>query len=77
MSTDNSDLAVCSEQRRDVSRALERLPSSQRDALWLAYVEGLSHEEISGILGMKTASIKILLFRARRKMIQLLKGHKR
>ena len=62
--------------RRDVASALEKLPSRQRDALWLAYLEGLSHEEISGILGMKTASIKMLLFRARRRMMQILKGHK-
>lgn len=75
--SDGSDIAGGSDRRRDVTRALSQLTSHQRDALWLAYVEGLSHEEISEVLGMKTASIKILLYRARRKMIQLLKGHKR
>jgi RNA polymerase sigma-70 factor, ECF subfamily len=63
-----------SEQRRDLDRAMSKLPARQRDALWLAYVEGSSHEEIAGVLGMKVGSIKLLLFRARRKMIKLLQG---
>src|SRR5215831_16806414 len=63
-----------SQQRRDVGLAMSRLPARQRDALWLAYVEGSSHEEIADILGLRVSSIKVLLFRARRKLAKLLGG---
>ncbi len=60
------------EQRADVRRALGRLKPRERALLWLAYANGSSHSEIAGVLGVKTASIKLLLFRARRKLAGLL-----
>jgi len=60
------------EQRADVRRALGRLKPRERALLWLAYAQGSSHAEIAGVLGLKTASIKLLLFRARRKLAGLL-----
>jgi RNA polymerase sigma-70 factor (ECF subfamily) len=62
------------EQRADVQRALGRLKPRERALLWLAYAQGSSHREIAGVLGLKTGSIKLLLFRARRKMAALLEG---
>jgi RNA polymerase sigma-70 factor (ECF subfamily) len=67
-------LAEQSQRRADLTRAMARLSARQRDALWLAYAEGSSHEEIAEILGLKARSIKILLFRARRKLASLLRG---
>ena len=61
-------------QPTDVNRALARLKPRERDALWLAYAEGLSHQEIAETLGVKTTSMKILLFRARQKLASLLRG---
>ena len=58
----------------DVNRAMAKLKPRERDALWLAYAEGLSHKEIAETLGVKTASMKILLFRARHKLASLLRG---
>ncbi len=60
------------ESRADVRRALGQLKPRERALLWLAYAQGSSHSEIAGVLGLKTASIKLLLFRARRKMAALL-----
>jgi RNA polymerase sigma-70 factor (ECF subfamily) len=40
--------------------------------LWLAYAQGSSHEEIAGILGLRPGSIKLMLFRARRRLAALL-----
>jgi RNA polymerase sigma-70 factor (ECF subfamily) len=60
--------------RTDLARAMSQLKPRQRDALWLAYAEGLSHEEIAKVLGVKAASIKLILFRARRKLARLLRG---
>jgi RNA polymerase sigma-70 factor (ECF subfamily) len=59
-------------QRIDLSRAMARLKPRERDMLWLAYAQGSSHEEIAAALGLKTASIKALLFRARRRLAALL-----
>jgi RNA polymerase sigma-70 factor (ECF subfamily) len=53
---------------------MARLKPRERDALWLAYAEGLSHKEIAQTLGVKTTSMKILLFRARQKFVTLLRG---
>jgi RNA polymerase sigma-70 factor (ECF subfamily) len=60
------------EQRADLLRAMARLKPRERELLWLAYAQGSSHREISDALGLKTASIKLLLFRARRKLAELL-----
>jgi RNA polymerase sigma-70 factor (ECF subfamily) len=62
------------ERRSDVQRAFGRLKPRERALLWLAYAQGSSHSEIAGVLGLKTGSIKLLLFRARRKMAALLEG---
>ena len=51
---------------------MARLTRRERDLLWLAYAQGSSHEEIATTLGLKTASIKSLLFRARRRLASLL-----
>ena len=56
------------ESRADVRRALGRLKPRERAMLWLAYANGSSHAEIADVLGLETASIKLLLFRARRKL---------
>jgi len=61
-------------QRTDLARAMAQLKPRQRDALWLAYAEGQSHEEIAQVLGLKVGSIKLILFRARRKLARLLRG---
>lgn len=60
------------EERADVRRALGRLKPRERALLWLAYAEGSSHSEIADVLGLRKASIKLLLFRARRKLAAIL-----
>lgn len=59
----------------DVRRALGRLRPRDRELLWLAYAQGSSHREIAEFLGLKAGSIKLLLFRARRRLAALLRGH--
>ena len=60
--------------RTDLTRAMARLTTRERELLWLAYAQGSSHGEIAEALGLKTASIKMLLFRARRRLAGLLGG---
>ena len=56
----------------DCTRAMAQLQPRERAMLWLAYAEGASHREIAAILGLSTASLKPLLFRARRRLAALL-----
>ncbi len=51
---------------------LRQLKPRERELLWLAYVEGMNHDEIAAATGLRPLSIRILLFRARRKAAQLL-----
>jgi RNA polymerase sigma-70 factor, ECF subfamily len=70
--SDNRDLAAETERRTDLSRAMATLKPRERQMLWLAYAQGSSHEEIAESLGLRKASIKILLFRARKKLASAL-----
>ena len=58
----------------DCHRAMSLLQPRERAMLWLAYAEGASHREIAAVLGLSTASLKPLLFRARRRLAALLGG---
>ena len=58
--------------RRDVGRALGELRPRDRDLLWFAYAQGLTHAEIAESLGVKPGSVKLLLFRARARLMALL-----
>lgn len=58
--------------RIDLARAMERLKPRERSLLWLAYAQGWSHEEIAASLGLKAASLKCLLHRARRRLLGFL-----
>ena len=69
----HADLAAQTAQRVDLARAMAQLKPRERALLWLAYADGASHEEIAAALGLKRASIKLLLFRARRRLAALLR----
>lgn len=48
-----------------IGRALAGLPADQRSALVLSIYEELSHEEIAQAMGRSSASVNMLLYRAR------------
>lgn len=60
------------QQSSDLGRALASLKPRERELLWLAYVEGSTHDEIAEVCGLRSKSIRLLLFRARRKLAALL-----
>ena len=66
---DQADEAVPEDEgpsQNDVRRALGRLPFDQRAALMMREVEGRSYAELVEILGVSSAEVESLLFRARR-----------
>lgn len=60
--------------RSDVGGAMAELAPRDRQMLWLAYVEGASHEEIAKVFGLRTASIRSMLFRARQRLAHQLQA---
>lgn len=57
----------------DVRHVMKVLKPRERELLWLAYVEGMSHQEIAIATGLTALSIRPLLFRARKKAASLLR----
>jgi RNA polymerase sigma-70 factor (ECF subfamily) len=53
---------------REMGRAFGSLEVKERALLWLAFVEDASHRDIAGALGVKESSVRVLLFRARKKL---------
>jgi RNA polymerase sigma-70 factor, ECF subfamily len=51
---------------------LQTLKPRERELLWLAYVEGMDHREIAAATGLQPLSIRLLLYRARKKAAGLL-----
>lgn len=66
------DHGVACDSKAMLGPALEAMRPRERQLLWLAYAEGYSHREIAEITGLASASIRLLLFRARRKIARLL-----
>ena len=44
------------------------LAPRDRALLWLAHVEGYDHREIARVLGLQESSVRVILFRARKKL---------
>ncbi|HLZ40840.1 MAG TPA: sigma-70 family RNA polymerase sigma factor [Candidatus Sulfotelmatobacter sp.] len=54
--------------------AMAQMRPRDRQLLWLAHAEGYSHREIAEITGLREGSVRLLLYRARRKIARLLRG---
>ena len=55
-------------------QAFQQLKVRERQLLWLAYVEGSNHKEIAEATGLRHKSVRLLLFRARRRLANLIRG---
>jgi RNA polymerase sigma-70 factor (ECF subfamily) len=60
--------------RMDMERMFRQLRPQERAMMWLAYVEGSDHREIAEAVGVKEKSVRVLLFRARRRLAALLEA---
>ena len=50
---------------RDLASAYRRLPSIQREALWLVVVEGMDYAEAAAVMGVPPGTLRSRLSRAR------------
>lgn len=59
---------------KELSRALGKLPSDQREALFMVVLQGLSYEEVAQATGCAVGTAKSRVFRARRQLQTWLAG---
>jgi len=64
--------AAQSDSQMTLGPAMAQMRPRDRQLLWLAHAEGYSHREIAEVTGLASASVRLLLFRARRKIARLL-----
>jgi RNA polymerase sigma-70 factor (ECF subfamily) len=57
----------------DMDKLFKLLKPAERALLWLAYVDGYTHREISQIIRSGEKSIKVQLFRVRKKFSKILR----
>lgn len=69
--TPREDAARTAETRQLVERLLSELPEEERLMLVLKEVEGLTVEEIGETLGLNVNTVKVRMFRARGKLVEI------
>jgi RNA polymerase sigma-70 factor (ECF subfamily) len=57
----------------EAMQLFRRLKPREQSLLWMAYVEGFEHREIAAALHLSEKSVRVLLFRARKKLGEALK----
>jgi RNA polymerase sigma-70 factor (ECF subfamily) len=60
--------------RIDLIAGLNKLAPRERALMWLTCAEGYGHDEAAHIAGVGRASVRVLLFRARRKLMRFLEN---
>jgi len=60
------------EDKGDTMRFFAQLKPQEQTLLWLAYVEGFDHREVAAALQLQEKSVRVLLFRARKKLAAIL-----
>lgn len=58
----------------EAMRFFRQLKPQEQLLLWLAYVEGFDHGEIATAVGVKEKSVRVLLFRARKRLARTLES---
>ena len=62
------DVAARFELDQDIGKALEHLPAEQRAVIELAFIDGLSYQEIADVMACPESTVKTRMFHARRKL---------
>lgn len=68
------DLAVISEEHKEIREALQHISMKDRQILWLREVEGLTHDEIATRMEMATGAVRVAALRARRRLAEVYEG---
>jgi RNA polymerase sigma-70 factor, ECF subfamily len=69
---DSETLLASKQEYRRVEQALNSLPQRQREALLLKSRESMSYEEIAEVMKTSLSSVESLIFRARKRLMEVL-----
>ena len=72
LDSDPEERLLRAEERARIKRELDELPPSQRAALGLRLIEGLSYEEIADLMGVPVNSVRSWLHRGRARLREAL-----
>lgn len=61
-----------SDEALDLESALAAMKPRERAMLWLAHVEGYGHRDLATVLDLREGSVRVLLFRLRKRLAQQL-----
>ncbi|SFS20745.1 RNA polymerase sigma-70 factor, ECF subfamily [Granulicella pectinivorans] len=68
-----ADVSCQSDSAALLGPSLNRMSPRERQLLWLAHAEEYTHKEIAEVMGLASASVRIMLFRARHKIAKALR----
>lgn len=68
------EMLIRKEQNQELYRAVGRLGDTEREAVVLYYFAELSQEEIAEVLGLTHGNVRVILYRAKKKLKRLLDG---
>ena len=69
--------AIERENREEVRRAIDALPENLRLVIQLKEFSGLDYKSIAKVLGISETNVKVRVFRARKKLEEVLRGDER
>ncbi len=65
---------IKSEDKRALLEAIDKLPVKYKMVITLCYFDGMSYEEISEVVEMPLSTVKVRIFRAKKKLLEYLDG---
>ena len=69
---DPAQVLMADEAARRLWGAVRALPAGQRAAIVLYYRDGLDTRSVAEVMGVSTGTVKTLLFRARRRLYEMM-----
>ncbi len=68
------EMMIQKERNQELYRAVQKLGSTEREAIVLYYFADISQEEIGKILGLGYGHVRVILYRAKKNLKKLLSG---
>ena len=65
---------IRSEEREALLEAIDKLPEKYKMVITMCYFDGMSYEEIADVIEMPLSTVKVRIFRAKKKLLEYLEG---
>jgi RNA polymerase sigma factor (sigma-70 family) len=71
------DIVVNREMYREMRTLMNTLKDVDREILFLRHVQQFTYEEIAGVVGLRTGTVRTRISRARQKLVELTEGREK